>query len=95
MKTMQLEQYCKTKTKNLSGGNKRKLSVCNALIGNPEVLFFDEPSSGLDPIAKRYLWNTLQINQNIRGSSIIVTTHSMNEAESLCNKIGIYMYKLK
>ena len=56
---MQLEQYIHRRSKNLSGGNKRKLCVSNALIGSPELLFFDEPSSGLDPIARRYLWNTL------------------------------------
>ena len=47
------------KSKNLSGGNKRKLCVSIALIGGPDMLFFDEPSSGVDPIARRFLWNTL------------------------------------
>jgi ATP-binding cassette subfamily A (ABC1) protein 3 len=47
---------------NLSGGNKRKLCVSIALIGGPDLLFFDEPSSGLDPIAKRFLWNSLKEN---------------------------------
>ena len=86
--TMQLEDFKKTKAVNLSGGNKRKLCVANALIGGPSLQFFDEPSTGLDPIAKRYLWNTLTLSLQKRRSSIILTTHSMNEAETLCNRIG-------
>ncbi|EAR84667.2 ABC transporter family protein (macronuclear) [Tetrahymena thermophila SB210] len=89
LQIMQLEEHVLKKSKNLSGGNKRKLSVCMSLIGGPTIQFFDEPSSGLDPIAKRFLWQTLQQNVQIRNSSIVLTTHSMGEAESLCNKIGI------
>ena len=87
--TMQLSNYVNTKAKNLSGGNKRKLCVSNALIGGPDLLFFDEPSTGLDPIAKRFLWNSLKQNLQKKRSSIVLTTHSMEEAESLCFKIGI------
>jgi len=53
---MQLESYRKTRAQNLSGGNKRKLCVTDALIGGPDMLFFDEPSTGVDPIARRFLW---------------------------------------
>lgn len=74
---------------NLSGGNKRKLCVSNALIGGPDLQFFDEPSTGLDPIAKRYLWDTLQNSLKSRNSGIVLTTHSMMEAEFLCHRIGI------
>jgi ATP-binding cassette, subfamily A (ABC1), member 3 len=81
--------YRSTKAQNLSGGNKRKLCVSNALIGGPDLQFFDEPSTGLDPIAKRHLWNTLQNSLTCRNSSIVLTTHSMLEAEYLCHKIGI------
>lgn len=52
-------------------------------------MFFDEPSSGLDPIAKRYLWSSLSKSLKDKNSSIVLTTHIMAEAESLCNKIGI------
>jgi ATP-binding cassette subfamily A (ABC1) protein 3 len=86
---MQLTSYVNTKAINLSGGNKRKLCVSIALIGGPDLLFFDEPSSGLDPIAKRFLWNSLKDNLQKKNSSIVLTTHSMEEAETLCNKIGI------
>lgn len=73
----------------MSGGNKRKLCVSLALIGSPLIQFFDEPSSGVDPIARRYLWNCLQKSSQLMNSGIVLTTHSMNEAESLCNRIGI------
>eukprot|EP01015_Nassula_variabilis_P030892 TRINITY_DN6865_c0_g1_i5.p1 TRINITY_DN6865_c0_g1~~TRINITY_DN6865_c0_g1_i5.p1 ORF type:complete len:206 (+),score=27.37 TRINITY_DN6865_c0_g1_i5:67-684(+) len=74
---------------NLSGGNKRKLNVSLALIGGPSIQFFDEPSTGLDPYARRCLWETLQTNIQQKKATIILTTHQMVEAESLSNKIGI------
>lgn len=89
LRVMQLTEYKHKQAEKLSGGNMRKLCVAMALMGNPELMFFDEPSSGLDPIARRYLWQA--INQSIRhvGSSIILTTHSMHEAESLSTRLGI------
>lgn len=89
LQTMQLDFFKETKAGNLSGGNKRKLCVADALIGGPDLLFFDEPSTGLDPIARRFLWNTLSQSLKSRSSSIVLTTHSMIEAESLCDNIGI------
>jgi ABC-type multidrug transport system ATPase subunit len=89
IKVMSLEDHVNKRSSTLSGGNKRKLCVTNALIGSPSLQFFDEPSTGLDPVARRFLWNTLTQNLAIRNSSIIFTTHSMSEAESLCHKIGI------
>jgi len=74
---------------NLSGGNKRKLTVAIALIGGPSIQFFDEPTSGVDPISRRFLWNTIKQGLRINESAVVLTTHSMDEAESLCNKIGI------
>jgi len=74
---------------NLSGGNKRKLCVANCLIGSPTLLFFDEPSTGLDPLARRFLWNALQAIVREKNAAIVLTTHSMNEAESLAHKTGI------
>lgn len=71
----------------LSGGNKRKLSLGVALIGNPRVLLLDEPSSGMDAFAKRIMWNTLA--EVARGRSIVLTTHSMEEADALANRAGI------
>lgn len=71
----------------LSGGNKRKLSLGVALIGNPKVLLLDEPSSGMDAFAKRIMWKTLASVSN--GRSIVLTTHSMEEADALANRAGI------
>lgn len=70
-----------------SGGNKRKLSLGIALIGNPKVLLIDESSAGLDPVAKRKMWNL--ISEVSRNRSVILTTHSMQEAEALCSRAGI------
>ncbi|KRW99727.1 P-loop containing nucleoside triphosphate hydrolase [Pseudocohnilembus persalinus] len=89
LEVTQLNAFVGTKAGQLSGGNKRKLCVANALIGGPDVQFFDEPSSGVDPIARRFLWNTLKQASSVRDSAIVLTTHTMLEAESLCTKIGI------
>lgn len=92
----QLAQFDLTAFKNkkassLSGGNKRKLSVAIALIGAPPppVVFLDEPSTGMDPVAKRHMWRVLARIAESRTTSIILTTHSMEEVEALCNRIGI------
>lgn len=73
----------------LSGGTKRKLCTAIALTGNPSIIFLDEPSTGLDPMAKRQLWAALNRAAVQQKASIILTTHSMEEAEYLCGKIGI------
>jgi len=71
-----------------SGGNKRKLSTAIALIGNPSIVFLDEPTSGMDPGARRFLWNS--ILEMIRGGqSVVLTSHSMEECEALCSRLGI------
>ncbi|KAK9328130.1 hypothetical protein V1520DRAFT_12298 [Lipomyces starkeyi] len=71
----------------LSGGNKRKLSLAIALLGNPRVILLDEPSSGLDALSKRVMWHILSAISP--GKSIILTTHSMEEADALCNRAGL------
>ncbi|CZR50388.1 related to ABC transporter [Phialocephala subalpina] len=71
----------------LSGGNKRKLGLAIALIGNPDVLLLDEPSSGMDPLAKRSMWTTL--SRFVPHRSILLTTHSMEEADALASRVGI------
>ena len=74
----------------MSGGNKRKLSVSMAIMGNPPIIFLDEPSTGVDPQAKRFMWNIVsKISREKKQSTVILTTHSMEEAEALCNKMGI------
>jgi len=74
-------------TKGLSGGEKRRLSIAIALVGNPSVVFLDEPTTGLDPEIRRLIWTI--INDAREGKTIVLTTHSMEEAEALCQRIGI------
>ncbi|KAL7138460.1 hypothetical protein ABFS83_10G166000 [Erythranthe nasuta] len=74
----------------LSGGNKRKLSVAIAMIADPPLVILDEPSTGMDPIAKRFMWEVISPLSTRRGkTAVILTTHSMNEAQALCTRIGI------
>eukprot|EP00456_Euglypha_rotunda_P093803 TRINITY_DN9920_c0_g2_i2.p1 TRINITY_DN9920_c0_g2~~TRINITY_DN9920_c0_g2_i2.p1 ORF type:complete len:425 (-),score=71.84 TRINITY_DN9920_c0_g2_i2:9-1283(-) len=82
-----LKDYAHRPCGGYSGGNKRKLSVGVALIGNPAVIFLDEPSTGMDPHAKRFMWDL--ISSTMAGRSVILTTHSLEEAEALCHRIGI------
>lgn len=72
-----------------SGGNKRRLAVGMALIGAPEVVFLDEPTSGVDPRSRRRLWSTLIEFQRETKSAIVMTSHSMNECECLCDRVAI------
>lgn len=72
-----------------SGGMKRRLSVAISLIGNPKVVYMDEPSTGLDPASRNNLWNV--VKQAKQDRAIILTTHSMEEAEVLCDRIGIFV----
>lgn len=82
-----LEQFTHRMAAKLSGGNKRKLSLAIALMGNPSVLLLDEPSSGMDVCAKRVMWRTLA--SVVPGRSIVLTTHSMEEADALADRAGI------
>jgi ATP-binding cassette subfamily A (ABC1) protein 3 len=84
-----LDYYVNTKAGNLSGGNKRKLCVADALIGGTSITFFDEPSTGVDPIARRFLFQTLKNNVSLRDSAVMMTTHTIEEAELLCDRLGI------
>ena len=73
--------------KGYSGGNKRKLCVGLALVGNPPIVFLDEPSTGMDPASRRFMWDF--IAHTMKGRAVILTTHSMEEAEALCQRIAI------
>ena len=82
-----LEEVLKQKAKTLSGGWQRKVSIAISLINDPKILFLDEPTLGLDVIARKELWNVIE---NLKGKiTIILTTHYMEEAESLSDRVGI------
>jgi ABC-type multidrug transport system ATPase subunit len=85
--TMNLQDHADREAGGYSGGNKRKLSVAIALMGSPRIVFLDEPSTGMDPEARRYMWRV--ISSTMAGRSVILTTHSMEEAEALSHNIGI------
>jgi len=75
----------------LSGGQKQRLAVATALVGNPKILFLDEPTTGLDPQSRRQLWEIVRQFQRRRGT-VLLTTHYMDEAERLCDRIAIIDY---
>lgn len=85
---VQLEEKARAKPASLSGGQKQRFSIACALVNDPKVLFLDEPTTGLDPQAKRNLWELVQ-DLNASGMAIVLTTHNMEEAEQLCNRIAI------
>ena len=72
----------------LSGGQRQRLSVACALAGNPDILFLDEPTTGLDPQSRRQLWDVLG-HFRARGGTVLITTHYMDEAEALCDRVAI------
>jgi lipooligosaccharide transport system ATP-binding protein len=86
-----LTARAKSKIQALSGGMKRRLSLARALVNDPDLLFLDEPSTGLDPQARHLIWDGLKqlVNQ---GKTILLTTHFMDEAERLCHRISIMDY---
>ena len=87
MKKFKLEEVRNNKAKTLSGGYQRRLSIAMALISEPKILFLDEPTLGLDVLARRELWGIIEGLKN--KITIILTTHYMEEAENLADKVGI------
>lgn len=88
LRTVNLEDKAKNKFKDLSGGQKQRFSIATTLINHPKVIFLDEPTTGLDPQARRNLWDLVKhIRQ--QGTTVIITTHYMDEAEVLCDRIAI------
>ena len=83
-----LTEKSKSKSKELSGGQRQRFSIATTLINNPKIIFLDEPTTGLDPQARRNLWDLIrEIRDN--GTTVIITTHYMDEAEQLCDRIAI------
>lgn len=83
-----LEDKAKAKFKELSGGQKQRFSICATLINRPKIIFLDEPTTGLDPQARRNLWELIKEIRNL-GTTVVITTHYMDEAENLCDRVAI------
>lgn len=88
LKEMNLEEKASAFVESLSGGQKQRFSIAAALVHNPKVFFMDEPTTGLDPQARRNLWELVQDIKK-RGITVIMTTHYMEEAELLCDRVAI------
>jgi len=83
-----LRDKAKSKYKEMSGGQKQRFSIATTLINHPKIIFLDEPTTGLDPQARRNLWELIkEIRDN--GTTVIITTHYMDEAEVLCDRVAI------
>jgi ABC-2 type transport system ATP-binding protein len=85
---LQLEEKADAWVGKLSGGQRQRLAVATALVGNPKVLFLDEPTTGLDPQSRRQLWDIVRAFQK-NGGTVLLTTHYMDEAERLCDRLAI------
>ncbi len=83
-----LRDKAKSKLKELSGGQKQRFSVATTLINEPKIIFLDEPTTGLDPQARRSLWELVKLIRE-KGTTVIITTHYMDEAEQLCDRVAI------
>jgi ABC-2 type transport system ATP-binding protein len=88
LKLVNLEEKAKSKYKELSGGQKQRFSIATTLINKPMIVFLDEPTTGLDPQARRNLWELIR-NIRQQGTTVIITTHYMDEAEQLCDRLAI------
>jgi len=88
LSSVQLVDKAKAKFKELSGGQKQRFSIATTLINDPKIIFLDEPTTGLDPQARRNLWDLVK-EIKARGTTIILTTHYMDEAEVLCDRVAI------
>ena len=88
LRLVALEEKSKAKYKQLSGGQKQRFSIATTLINKPKIIFLDEPTTGLDPQARRNLWELIR-GIRAKGTTVVITTHYMDEAENLCDRVAI------
>lgn len=88
LKSVNLEEKAKSKFKELSGGQKQRFSIATTIINKPKIVFLDEPTTGLDPQARRNLWDLIRQLRS-EGTTVVITTHYMDEAEELCDRVAI------
>ena len=88
LEMVNLKDKANAKVKELSGGQKQRFSIATTLINDPKIVFLDEPTTGLDPQARRNLWDLVR-NIRDKGTTVIITTHYMDEAEVLCDRVAI------
>jgi ABC-2 type transport system ATP-binding protein len=88
LEMVNLKDKAKSQLKQLSGGQKQRFSIATTLINEPKIIFLDEPTTGLDPQARRSLWELVK-NIRQKGTTVIITTHYMDEAEYLCDRVAI------
>lgn len=88
LEMVNLKDKSKNKYKEMSGGQKQRFSIATTLINKPKIIFLDEPTTGLDPQARRNLWELIQTIRD-KGTTVIITTHYMDEAEQLCDRVAI------
>jgi ABC-2 type transport system ATP-binding protein len=88
LRDVELDEKAGSQVRTLSGGQKQRFSIASALVNEPRVLFLDEPSTGLDPQARRHLWALIRSIRD-RGHTVVLTTHYMEEAEELCDRVAI------
>eukprot|EP00106_Octopus_bimaculoides_P004174 XP_014771616.1 PREDICTED: ABC transporter A family member 1-like [Octopus bimaculoides] len=89
LETMNIKEHANNYTSKLSGGTKRKTSYIMSMIGNPHFVLFDEPSTGMDPKSKRFMWDIISSNFQDSSKGAILTTHYMEEADTLCSRVAI------
>lgn len=89
LRSMHLDQFRDYAIQNMSGGYKRRLALARALVNSPDLLFLDEPTTGLDPEARIWIWDYLTTLRKEKNASIVLTTHYMEEAEKLCSRVAI------
>ena len=88
IRMVQIEEKANARVGTLSGGQKQRLAIACAMVGDPELLFLDEPTTGLDPQSRRQLWTLIEEFRST-GRTILLTTHYMDEAEKLCDRVAI------